>query len=346
MFGFYKDNIDYLTEHAVDPDKRRYAVRNEFARHYIDIDHWDSFPFDSVPRNYAAAVMKYGKLYGITGEDTISIQLVEDSIAVFYKNHIYDFRYDEEIELNGDNVFNYFTDDHRGIEGKPVFVNQLVSFGILPYFLENFQNRLIRAFKSGNTEAILRLSADIGHYIADAHVPLHTTVNYNGQLTGQKGLHAFWESRLPELYADSLYDFLVGRSEYIEDYREKIWHIVLNSHSHLELVLKADSILRQELPEDQQYCFDTRLNSIVRTECRSYAYAYHMALDGMVEKQMQQAIHAVGSFWYSAWVDAGQPVLSSKFDAPDTISESEDQNSLNNAYYSGKIFGRQHNVNE
>jgi hypothetical protein len=56
-------------------------------------------------------------------------------------------------------------------------------------------NRLTRAFKEHDRERILRYSADLGHYIGDAHVPLHCTRNYNGQLSGQHGIHGFWESR-------------------------------------------------------------------------------------------------------------------------------------------------------
>ena len=46
------------------------------------------------------------------------------------------------------------------------------------------------------------------YYVGDAHVPLHTTENYNGKMTGQKGIHGFWESRLPEINADN-YNFFV-----------------------------------------------------------------------------------------------------------------------------------------
>ena len=41
---------------------------------------------------------------------------------------------------------------------------------------------------------VLRTAADLGHYLADAHVPLHTTGNYNGQRTNQTGIHALWET--------------------------------------------------------------------------------------------------------------------------------------------------------
>ena len=66
------------------------------------------------------------------------------------------------------------------------------------------------AFIEKDSDKILKYSADLGHYIADAYVPLHTTENYNGQLTGQKGIHAFWESRLPELFSED-YNYLVDK---------------------------------------------------------------------------------------------------------------------------------------
>ena len=77
--------------------------------------------------------------------------------------------------------------------------------------------RLTDAFKEKNQAKILKYSAEIGHYIADAHVPLHASSNHNGQLTDQKGIHGFWESRIPELLADKEWDFFIGKAEYIKN---------------------------------------------------------------------------------------------------------------------------------
>ncbi|WP_370627250.1 zinc dependent phospholipase C family protein [Pontibacter sp. HSC-14F20] len=79
----------------------------------------------------------------------------------------------------------------------------LMAHGIMPWHINRMKFQLTQAFKDRNLDQILRLSADIGHYIADASVPLHTTRNYNGQLTDQRGIHAFWESRLPEMLSDN-----------------------------------------------------------------------------------------------------------------------------------------------
>jgi len=72
--------------------------------------------------------------------------------------------------------------------------------------------RLTKAFKEKSFSSILKNSAEIGHYIADAHVPLHTSENYEEQ----NGIQAFWESRVPELL-DKKIHFLIGKAEYIKD---------------------------------------------------------------------------------------------------------------------------------
>ena len=151
MIGFYKKHIEYITEHAVDPDKRRYANADEAPRHYIDIDHYGPYAFDSVPKYWKSAVKKYS-------EDT------------------------------------------------------LIAYGIVPWHIEKMMYRLTEAFKEGNMDLILHYSADLGHYVADSHVPLHTTENYNGQMTNQKGIHGFWESRIPELKSDGYDYFEIGRA--------------------------------------------------------------------------------------------------------------------------------------
>ena len=61
LIGFYKKNIEYITEHAIDPDKRRYAIKHEGGRHYIDIDQWDKIPFLNVPRDFEEAIIKHCK---------------------------------------------------------------------------------------------------------------------------------------------------------------------------------------------------------------------------------------------------------------------------------------------
>src|SRR5215467_14927861 len=69
MMVLYKPNINFITEHAVDPDKKRYLIASEGAHHFIDIDHYGKYPFKELPRNWNAAIQKFSSdtigVYGI-----------------------------------------------------------------------------------------------------------------------------------------------------------------------------------------------------------------------------------------------------------------------------------------
>ncbi len=263
--GWYKDHVDYLTEHAVDADKRCYVDTSESPRHFIDADDYGPQPFDSIPVHWSAAVAK----------------LTE---------------------------------------------RRLLASGILPWQIDRSYRGLVAALSEKDVRRILRHSADIGHYLADAHVPLHTTSNYNGQQTNQVGIHAFWESRLPELFSEG-YDFFVGRARYVESPVDEAWRIVRESHALVDSVLQLEARLDAVFPTDRKYGYIQRNNVLIRTHSDGYASAYHDALRGMVERRMRGSIHSIGNFWYSAWVDAGQPDLrrlDTPLSPPDTTAAPAD----------------------
>jgi len=247
MLTFYKKQAEYITEHAVDPDKRRYVNEQEAARHFIDIDLYGDDPFASIPKKWTDAANKFT-------EDT------------------------------------------------------LYSHGIVPWQIMRSYRLLVKAFEESNPARILRYSSDLGHYIADAHVPLHTTHNYNGQFTNQIGIHAFWESRLPELFAQD-YHLFVGKAAYIENPQEFAWSIVQESHQLVDSVLTLEADLNKVTPGRKKYAYERKANTIEKVYSRNYSKQYHKLLRGMVERQMKKSILTIGSFWYSAWIDAGQPDL-------------------------------------
>lgn len=268
MIGFYKANIDYITENAVNPDQRRYAVDGEAPRHYIDLDVYvDSVQADLAKLNWKQATEKYT-------EDTLQ------------------------------------------------------AYGIVPWHIGFMKYRLEQAFKERDVRKILLLSADLGHYIADANVPLHTTQNYNGQFTNQVGIHAFWESRLPELFSDE-YELLVGQAEYVEKPLDRAWQTVFTAHAALDSVLLFEKELTQKLPEDQKFTVEERNNITVRNYSRPFSTKYNEMLDRQVERQMKASIKMIADFWYTAWVDAGQPDLktlkSVKFTAKDNAAETDEK---------------------
>lgn len=181
LLALYKPHIHFVSEHAVDPDKRRFALKNEAYRHYIDIDHWGE-PSE-VPREIKSAIREYGQAYCLDESN--------DTTYVSLGFAIYDTLYDNQLHLE-----RFATEIDIIIEGGKncKFANKLVEYGVLPYFLEHHYDNLVRAFSNKGLSAILKLSADMGHYLGDAHVPLHTTENYNGQLSDQLGIHGFWKA--------------------------------------------------------------------------------------------------------------------------------------------------------
>jgi hypothetical protein len=247
MMGFYKHNIDYITEQSVAPDKRRYNDKTEAPRHYLDADHYGKSPFDSIPMRWDDAVAKYT-------EDTLN------------------------------------------------------AYGTVPWRIQQRLSQLTIAFKERDSASILFYSADLGHYIADACVPLHSTINYDGQLSNQKGLHSFWESRLPELFASD-YDFWVGKANYIPDPLATSFDILKGSFAALDSVLSFEKALNERFTAEQKYSYEQKGDKNVQVYSYEYSKAYHKALDGMVERRMRLAIKMVSSYWYTAWVNAGQPEL-------------------------------------
>ncbi len=184
----------------------------------------------------------------------------------------------------------------------------LMAYGIVPWHIGRVKYQLTEAFRQRDARRILRLAADLGHYVADANVPLHTTQNYNGQLTGQVGIHGLWESRLPELLSGN-YDFFVGRAEYLYSPQERAWQAVQEAHAAVDSVLRFERELSRSFPADKKYSYEQRGNTTVRVYSRAFAEKYHQMLAGQVERRMRASVKMVADLWYTCWVDAGQPDL-------------------------------------
>ena len=278
---FFKPNIQFLSDHAVDPDKRRYAVKDEAPKHYIDIDNYGKYPYDSLPRKYDDAVKKYTL-------DTITEN------------------------------------------------------GIVPWWIQIMQQRLTNAFKEKNEAKILKYAAEIGHYIADSHVPLHASSNHDGQNSNQKGIHGFWESRVPELLAEKEFDFMIGKALYIKNIPDYAWQRVLESGAASDTVLRYEAELTKKFPSDKKYSFEERNGKIIRQYSSDFTTAYDRMLNGMVERRMRLAIASVASFWYTAWVNAGQPDLKRLKQIAFNEEDLKEFDNLNASWKSGSVQGRPH----
>lgn len=350
MMGFFKKNIDWLADHAVDPDMRRYATKQEAPRHYIDLDNYGKPPFDSLPRQWTDALAAYTDIWLVTTPgDTVLLfgkkQPAPDSLRRAYRRYIgaqlVPRFYRDETALDADSLHAFLRRHGQDQTFQSAFYHEHLSeHGILPWNLQRMQHGLTEAFRQRDGRRILRYCADMGHYIGDAHVPLHTTSNYNGQKTGQHGIHGFWESRVPELFADASYEYFVGKPEYIDNPQAFFWQAVMASNSMVDSVLSIEKALRQSFPADRQMCPDMRLGLTVVVPCRDFAAAYQTALHGMIERRMRAAIRAVASVWYTAWVDAGQPDLLNMDIAPPTDTEQQEEDATKKSFQAGKILGR------
>ena len=75
--------------------------------------------------------------------------------------------------------------------------------------------------------------------------------------------------------------------------------------------MRIEKILSLQFRPDQKYSYEERNGLTVRVYSREFTEAYSLALDGQVERQMRASIRMIADFWYTAWVNAGQPDLSS-----------------------------------
>ena len=347
--AFFKPNIDYITDHAVDPDMRRYASKHEGPRHFIDLDNYGP-PFEGLPRERLDAMRYFTEIWVVKkGGDTLQLlgnqmpvtaDMLSDYKKYFNTQVLPRFYADQEM-LDVDSLAAFLRRHNIESDFQSAFFRDRMSeHGVLPWHLQKMQRDLTEAFRRRDSKRILRLCSDMGHYIGDAHVPLHTNSNYNGQKTGQHGIHGFWESRIPELFADENYDYFVGKPEYVERPTLWFWDMVFASNSMVDSVLTIERALRISFPPDRQSCPDMRLGRAVLAPCRDFSAAYSDALNNMVERRMRAAIHAVSSAWYTAWVDAGQPDMS-RMDIPlPTEEERKEEEELQKIFSGGKIIGR------
>lgn len=336
MMPLFKSSLDFLTEHAVDPDKRRYAFRLEAPRHYLDMD---AYKDKCLPHNFAEAFSAYSHLEFINNKnDTIRINVTDTSWCNDSKSavmtdgrsswevskrdvrYIYNFfvlpsYYDDNYNIPIDSLSRLYT-PLKGKMRSVRLVDHFTEHGIVPYVIEQQYNKLVKAFIAKDKDRIINISADLGHYVADANVPLHACSNYNGQKSDQYGIHAFWESRIPELFADEQYDYFVGKAKYIKNINEFAWQTIRESGRLADTVLLIEAELRKIYPKDQQMCFDQRSGQAVWLQCRDFAAAYSDKMQGMVENRMRNAILGVGSIWYTAWVESGKPDLNFLKDQP------------------------------
>ena len=235
---FFVQHKDEVVMRVVDPDLFRVLGWEEDPNHFINFGAKElgEYPFKELPREYGAAIEKFG-------------------LATLRRNGLLPWRQQEE-----------FGNLRRAFEG---FTRE--TYGV------------------GN---ILLFAAVMSHYIQDAHQPLHASANYDGQMTGNTGIHARFETALFERFQSRL-TIRPAPPAPILNSRDAAFDALLSSYKMVDSILKADVEARQgkETYDDEYF---ERLFTTVRP---------------ILEERLGEAITATAGLIMGAWEQAGRPVL-------------------------------------
>ena len=164
--------------------------------------------------------------------------------------------------------------------------------GTLPWEIERLYRELVSAFQAKRWSDVRLKASILSHYVADAHVPFHATTNYNGQLTGNLGIHGRFEIEMANRYVVSRY-VVPGPAVEVSDVCGFAFDIIIESNRLVPVILNADDAARKVAPIDGE---------------RYYLKLYRSA-GQLAERRVREAATATASLWYSAWLKAGRPKL-------------------------------------
>jgi hypothetical protein len=228
---FFEANRTYLLLHVTDPLEAIEKTPSERHHHFLYLDKYGRFPFDSLPRSYKAAVAKYTKA---------------------------------KLEANG----------------------------LLPWQVGVYSEKLTEAMKAGRWDEAKLDAAIIANYVAEAHDPFNTTDNFDGRLTAQTGINERFGKTLIDKYS-SFFPMRPNDAVYINDPTDRAFEACLSSHSWLETILLADRNARHGENSFNDEYFDRFYNQAA----------------AILIRQLSDAATDVGSYWLTAWVNAGKPQL-------------------------------------
>ncbi len=199
-----------------------------------------------------------------------------------------------------DGTFPRVLDDAVALYGNTVVTNR----GKGPWTYTNYVSSLTSQMSAAQTPAnwtnqvgnnLLRTAAELAHYIEDLHNPLHLTANYNGQATGNNGIHARYEGEMVERHLDEL-TFSYSPAQYLPSVLDFVFDGIDEHYYYVDDILAADDLY--PAPYNTAY------------------YNGMWAETGEFTKELfQKASEAVANSWYTAWVNAGSPKTFLKYSA-------------------------------
>lgn len=170
---------------------------------------------------------------------------------------------------------------------------RLEGAGLLPWRINGLYRELVKAMQASDWKRVPLLAAHLGHYVADGHQPLHTTTNYDGQFTGNRGIHKRFEDDMITRHVAQYQDLaaFAQPAQRTADPVAFTFDFLIDSYVWVDNLLRADTLSRRGT--------------------RGYDDAYYAVLyvfaGKLAKLSMAQAATDLGSLWYSAWIEAGRP---------------------------------------
>ncbi len=168
--------------------------------------------------------------------------------------------------------------------------------GVVPWISQDRWRDLVDAFRSRDPQRVAFATSILSHYIADLHVPLHTTENHDGQETGQRGVHSRWETGLVERFVEE--GALKARPAQADPrILDRPWEWLAASHALVPKVLADDRAADRTSPEGPRG----------RQRGPAYWMIFWSAEQPVVDGQLERAAEHLGDAVLTAWIAAGKP---------------------------------------
>ena len=170
--------------------------------------------------------------------------------------------------------------------------SKLESTGLLPWQIGVYNAKLTEALKVGRWDEAKLDAAILAGYVSEANDPFNTTENFDGHLTQQSGINERFGVTLVDRFS-SFFPMRPNDAAFIADPTDHAFESCLNAHSWLETILLADRNARLTVKSYDDEYFDRFYNLTAATLIR----------------QLSDAATDVGSYWLTAWINAGRPQL-------------------------------------
>jgi hypothetical protein len=164
--------------------------------------------------------------------------------------------------------------------------------GILPWAIKAATDSLTAQFRRGALTAAYQTAADLGHYVADAYQPLHCTVNYNGQLTGNTGIHSRYETTMMGQYLSAV-TIHADTVRYVNDVYAYALALALDSNPYADSIMRADNAAKL-----------TSGWTGSGSAPQSYYTSLWTSTENYTRPILQNATRDIASLWYTAWMNA------------------------------------------